>query len=271
MDFLLKIFKTSLVFIFLTIATQIGGMVYLLNKGLTQGRFKQVSPKRNWFYRQLSLLVLLSIFSFILIPSIAPLFGRTALPVFESRNLKPASLLTCFMNRHYVRPVLKEAILAIAESQKEIPLIYLDANFPFFDRFPLFPHLSHHDGKKLDLAFIYKNKRSGKFTSSTPSLLGYGYCEGALAGEQDQAANCKKKGYWQYSLLKNFVRNQSKNDYQFHESANKELLTKLANHPSISKIFIEPHLKTRMSLYFNKIRFHGCQAVRHDDHIHIQI
>ena len=39
----------------------------------------------------------------------------------------------------------------------------------------------------------------------------------------------------------------------------------------ISKIFIEPHLKKRMNLKNPKIRFHGCRAVRHDDHIHLQI
>ena len=39
----------------------------------------------------------------------------------------------------------------------------------------------------------------------------------------------------------------------------------------IEKVFIEPHLKTRLNLTSNKIRFHGCQAVRHDDHIHLQV
>ncbi|MFT5619364.1 MAG: hypothetical protein ACI85I_002607, partial [Arenicella sp.] len=38
------------------------------------------------------------------------------------------------------------------------------------------------------------------------------------------------------------------------------------------KVFIEPHLKTRLGLEnYSKIRFHGCQAVRHDDHIHVQL
>ena len=46
------------------------------------------------------------------------------------------------------------------------------------------------------------------------------------------------------------------------------LLTQDAN---IKKIFIEPHLKTRMRLKHAKIRFHGCHAVRHDDHIHFQL
>ena len=35
-------------------------------------------------------------------------------------------------------------------------------------------------------------------------------------------------------------------------------------------IFIEPHLKNRLKIGNNRIRFHGCKAVRHDDHIHFQ-
>ena len=42
--------------------------------------------------------------------------------------------------------------------------------------------------------------------------------------------------------------------------------------PQIKKIFIEPHLKQRLGLQKeNKIRFHGCGAVRYDDHKHVQL
>ena len=45
----------------------------------------------------------------------------------------------------------------------------------------------------------------------------------------------------------------------------------LLREKSTQKIFIEQHLKTRMKLNNSKIRFHGCRAVRHDDHVHLQI
>lgn len=58
----------------------------------------------------------------------------------------------------------------------------------------------------------------------------------------------------------------------FLEEANRYLLIELAKHPKVRKIFIEPHLKERLGLsQYDKIRFHGCHAVRHDDHIHIEI
>jgi hypothetical protein len=51
----------------------------------------------------------------------------------------------------------------------------------------------------------------------------------------------------------------------------KELVNLFAAQPLIGKIFIEQYLKTRFNLTSDKIRFHGCSAVRHDDHIHIQL
>lgn len=40
----------------------------------------------------------------------------------------------------------------------------------------------------------------------------------------------------------------------------------------IEKLFLEPHLKKRWQLEaYDKIRLHGCRAVRHDDHLHVQI
>jgi murein endopeptidase len=41
--------------------------------------------------------------------------------------------------------------------------------------------------------------------------------------------------------------------------------------PRVIKIFVEPPLATRFNLSDPKIRFQGCRAARHDDHIHIQL
>ena len=60
-------------------------------------------------------------------------------------------------------------------------------------------------------------------------------------------------------------------DYQFDEPRTQKLLQLLSNEKAIKKIFIEPHLKNRMYLNSSKIRYHGCQAVRHDDHIHVEL
>lgn len=42
--------------------------------------------------------------------------------------------------------------------------------------------------------------------------------------------------------------------------------------PRTHKIFIEPHEKQKLSLTSKyKIRIHGCKAIRHDDHIHLEV
>ena len=56
-------------------------------------------------------------------------------------------------------------------------LNYLEANFPFIDKFPLLPHLSHNDGKKLDVSFHYVNAKTGEHTNVVPSWLGYGFAK----------------------------------------------------------------------------------------------
>jgi hypothetical protein len=148
---------------------------------------------------------------------------------------------------------------------------YLDASFPFIDKFPLIPHLSHNDGKKLDLSFCYRDTRTGEPTNECPSFIGYGICEEPLPNEIITADFCGDKGYWQYSFLTKVIPQDNKRDFTFDSDRTKELVTLFMTQPTISKIFIEPHLKTRLNLTSDKIRFHGYQAVRHDDHIHVQL
>jgi hypothetical protein len=39
----------------------------------------------------------------------------------------------------------------------------------------------------------------------------------------------------------------------------------------VEKIFLEPHLAQRLGVSSPLIRFQGCNAARHDDHIHVQV
>jgi hypothetical protein len=97
-----------------------------------------------------------------------------------------------------------------------------------------------------------------------------------FAKSHDQTKNntadyCAAKGYWQYSFITKVVSQNNKQDFTFDSVRTKALASLFASSPSIGKIFIEPHLKTRLNLSSDKIRFHGCRAVRHDDHIHVQL
>jgi hypothetical protein len=170
---------------------------------------------------------------------------------------------------------LKEAAFNISEKMnKKFPgttINYLDANFPFINKFPLPPHRSHSDGKKLDLSFLYLDSKTLIHTDKIPSFIGYGVCEEPRSGEENIPDECKEKGYWQYNILRDIISQGNKNSYTFDSVRTKQLLLYAASQKEIGRIFLEPHLKKRLKLKSPKIRFHGCQAVRHDDHIHIQL
>ncbi len=39
----------------------------------------------------------------------------------------------------------------------------------------------------------------------------------------------------------------------------------------LEKVLLEPHLVRRLGLSSPLLRFQGCRAARHDDHLHLQI
>ncbi len=206
---------------------------------------------------------------------IAKPLGRVPLPLFKTNNLQPGTALTFFLNRNYVRPELREIVFNVAEVVgSEYPgttVNYLDANFPFINGFPLLPHLSHNDGKKIDFAFLYTDKQTGVVTNQIPSIIGYGICESPKLNEENMPGLCEQRGYWQYNFLQKAIPQEVKEKFDFDQVRTKRLVQLFAEEKSIARIFIEPHLKTRLSLTNPKIAFHGCHAVRHDDHFHVQL
>jgi len=182
--------------------------------------------------------------------------------------------LTQLLNRNYVKPqmnaVLDKVSNNLQQSHPKVEIHCLDANFPFWDGFPLLPHLSHNDGKKLDISLIY-NDNAGKIVNQKPSRSGYGVFEGPRKREYNQIAVCLDKGYWQYDFPKYLTLGRPHKNLKMSEKATKDLLSHILKREEISKVFIEPHLRARMKLTHPKLRYHGCKAVRHDDHIHLQL
>ena len=273
---MIKIIGVTILAIVLTVITQIGGIILLISLLANPIIKSKIVIRRNRILARISSFILIYLLAtFLIVPIIAKPFGRVALPVLKQRNLKPLNFLTCLLNRSYVKPELKEIAMNIAsDMNQQFPgttLNYLEANFPFIDGFPLIPHLSHNDGKKLDLAFAYISKETGRPTNDTPSPFGYGICEEPRLNEINTALLCSSQGKWQYSLLKKFMPQSRKAQFIFDSTRTKAIVNAFVAQYKIGKIFIEPHLKTRLKLTSDKIRFHGCQAVRHDDHIHVQL
>ncbi|MFD0861820.1 hypothetical protein ACFQ1M_06345 [Sungkyunkwania multivorans] len=272
----LKFFHHLLVLVVLTILTQVGGIIYLLCLWL----FSRIpfDGYHKWLRRGVKLLVFsiaYIFFSFAVVPLVAStFFDKEPLP-FSGEHLRPLNVGTVLLNRHYTTKDLKETMTRsaskMATAYPGTITLYLDANFPLFEKFPLLPHISHNDGKKLDLAFYYRDSKTKEMRVDSPSWLGYGVFEGPKEGEYDMPDQCAKRGKWQYSILGDIVPQHRKDNYIFDAQRTKALISILAKEAAIKKIFIEPHLKTRLGLTSAKVRFHGCQAVRHDDHIHIQL
>lgn len=251
-----KLFGHLALIILLTLTTQVGGLIWLLSCLICY--FKNY--KKRFIFPLLYVLC-----NLIIVPFLAPKFGRVALP-YNSNTIKAARWFYPLSFRNYVRPELK-TLLINASKKSRIKIAYLDANFPFFNGFPLLPHLSHNDGKKIDLCFVYKDK-NGKATTKIPSTSGYG----VFVNEKNKTSNyCVNKGYWQYNFTK-YLSFGNDRDLKFNALQTKQLIRALLQQSKAKKLFIEPYLKTNLGLQNeNKIRFHGCKAVRHDDHIHLEI
>jgi len=259
----------------LTLVTQVGGLIWIVVFGFFKFRNSTWSRKKKLG----SFLVVYGITIFTIVPITARLGGRTMLPVFH-QHIQPHNLGYVLLCRNYGSVELHETLESIALNlpqsvDGEISITYLDAGFPFIDGFPLLPHLSHDDGRKIDVAFIYNNENTIP-DDSNPSLTGYGVYVTPKNGVNPTVTQCEDAGHWQYGYSKYFGF-ETNSSITVNPEFTKYLIEEILSESNTQKLFIEPHLIPRFELNQlsqskrSKIRFHGCHAVRHDDHIHFQI
>lgn len=236
----------------LTATTQLGGIAWLIGRPFRQ-----------------SLLISLASYAVLSISAIwvAPAFGRTPLSCVPEKGGAHAGIMFCVTNRHYVTPELKSALNDIADDLNTsflgIQLGVLDASFPFLNGFPMLPHLSHNDGRKADLAFFYKDSDGRPLPGGTlRSPIGY------FAYDTGHSA-CPATRFdlrWDLNWLQ---RLWSKHELDIDRTS--KLIEAATADPRIRKVFLEPHLQKRLDVNHPKVRFQGCHAARHDDHIHLQL
>lgn len=266
-----RVLLHALAIAFLTILTQVGGLIWLL--ALLVRHFLPL-PSR------LALLLLffgLYATATIVIQQLAPLTGRVALSCFARHDsaLAVRSPFYCALNRNYVTPELASIAMSFADHMaRTFPgtkTLALDANFPFLHGFPLIPHLSHDDGRKLDLAFYYQDG-SGKFRNGeTRSPLAYFAFQQPVTGSPLPCAGRDRwlTLRWDMAWLQWVF-----HDWQLEPQRMREALRWLSNEGQshgIGKILIEPHIPASLGVSSSIVRFQGCRAARHDDHIHIQL
>ncbi len=257
----------------LTLLTEVGGLVLWIAYGIGEvfhkRRLKIVTPA--------VFVVLYSATTLFILPAAAPLFGRVALNCFtDGKHAYAAnSPLYCVLNRHYAAPrvksVLEKLSDRIAHKHPGSIVSYLDAGFPLGIGIPLLPHRSHNDGRKLDLAFFYKDKNSGE-----PSLKGGAWFMGYWAfapawALQNTPPSSPKDGAlrWRLEWLQ-----WAFTDHELDKTRTADLVRFLTQGPAsqqVQRLFLEPNLKRHLGLKSAKIGFAGWNAARHDDHLHFQV
>ena len=266
-----RIMLHAVAVVFLTILTQIGGVAWLVAM-----LFRRFLPSRRPAVFLLLFLILYAAAT-LAAHEIALRSGRVPLQCFPGRD---ASLIVlspffCVLNRNYVTKDLAEAAQAYAgHMARTFPgtkTLALDANFPFFTGFPLMPHLSHDDGRKLDLALYYRDKEGNFRDGETRSPIGYfAFQQPGVNAPQP----CEDRARWLTLRWDMAWLQGALPDWQIEPRRMREALRWLSNegqNHGIGKIFIEPHIPAGLGISNDVIRFQGCRAARHDDHIHIQL
>ncbi|MEO0378936.1 MAG: hypothetical protein AAF252_01620 [Pseudomonadota bacterium] len=236
--------------VLLTLLTQVGGIAWAVSL-----RFR----RRLWVFAATYAALSLSMIW------IAPIFGRVPLPCSSDEKMGVHSAFYCVLNRHYVVPELRDVLADLSQSVDNAypgtKTVVLDANFPLITGFPLLPHLSHNDGRKADIAFYYQDDGT-YLRGKTRSPLGY-------FAYEDGPTDCPKRFIslrWDMAWVQRLWPS-----YQLDIYRTVFALNYLGKDPRIGKLFLEPHLKATLSPSNQKVRFQGCRAARHDDHIHLEL
>ncbi|MEL6731490.1 MAG: hypothetical protein AAFP83_10205 [Bacteroidota bacterium] len=277
MKLVLRIIATFLMVSLLTLFTQVGGVIYLLCLPLFRWIHRSDRITRKGWVNFGSFFMVYLICTLFVIPPLAKKFSqRVPLPYF-GEHVQALNIGYCLLNRHYVKPEMRTILERLGEKMgRQYPesiIAYMDANFPFWDGFRLLPHYSHKDGRKIDIALFYKDQKTGKRVHrKTPTAIGYGSSEGPRKGEYDRPSICEKQGYWPYTFMSKHLPPVPGRKLDFDPVRTQYFLKLLRSERSIRKVLIEPHLKARLGFGgINKFRFAGCKAVRHDDHLHLEI
>jgi hypothetical protein len=199
--------------------------------------------------------------------------GRVPLPWRATPEfaLAPQTIAFPLLARNYVRPQVRTMLADVARVvSNEIPGVtvrYYDAGFPFLNGFPLLPHRSHSDGRKVDIGYFYRDARTKQpRPSGSPSPVGYLAYEQPRLGEPTPYKNLRCPLRWNVDFLQPLFAGA-----EMDPERTRLLISAFAAHPAVRKVLLEPHLQFRLGLDQEKIRAQGCNAARHDDHFHVQI
>lgn len=257
--------RHALIVIGLTLLTQIGGLAYLVALLATRRwRRSGVSQWRRTAYAATATLLIYAAASLAIVPPLAQLLGRERVPCASAPHVG------CLLNRTYLRPKTLALITGLNQAMaSRFPgsgVTVLDGSFPFADGVPLPPHLSHHDGRKVDLAYFYLDANGQPIARGSPSPVGYFHYQQPRPGDREPCAARFTPLRWDLAWLQ-----PEPPAWALDEERTRAMILWLKARPEVERIFLEPHLADRLGVGGGKVRFQGCRAARHDDHIHVEV
>lgn len=194
--------------------------------------------------------------------------GLVTLPCNGSTLLEPLKDYHCRRDRHFVTPQVREALTTAAHKmQARYPgevLRFMDASGPTGQK-PFEPHLSHGDGRQIDLALYYTDVE-GRSLADFPDTRRYGGFWPAEPPRRSEEVACPqgRKGRAEKPDP------PADRPWRLDETRTRLLIETLVADPRVRRVLLEPHLERRLGLWGHpKVRFAGCDAARHDDHVHV--
>ncbi|MDF1811559.1 MAG: hypothetical protein P1V20_05080 [Verrucomicrobiales bacterium] len=262
----LKTLRTVLIFVTLTLLTQVGGIIWLCIRKIGR-RFSEKRKIQIAINAGIYLMIILTV-----VPILARIGGRVALPIIATKKtpVEPRSFLFVIFNRHYVKPDARDTLIdAARDLSATYPgsvVHYLDGGFPFFDKFPMLPHLSHSRGEAVDVAFMYHAENDRNKYLPCPSMIGYWLYEGPKRGEYQPYRSRPSKLRWDFEWLQFF-----KGSRRLDRERTRYFIRHLLEDSRTSRMLLEAHLHRRWGIVHHKLRFQQLNAARHDDHLHLWV
>jgi hypothetical protein len=193
--------------------------------------------------------------------------GLVRLPCRAEAHLKSANpLLYCVRDRHWVTPkaqaMLRDVADKVAAAHPGSVVLTMEASWPSGKR-PMPPHLSHGDGREIDVSLFYKTV-DGKPLPRPPTTSGYYAFEPRRPGDPDPCKGRTRPGA--------NADPSSRREWRLDELRTRTLIRALLDDTRVRRLLLEPHLKKRLGFgNEDRIRFPGCNTLRHDSHVHVDV